>query len=238
MLLLHDIHFSYPNKTVLNGLSLSLDKGEVTVLIGLSGSGKTTLFKLITGHVCPSQGQVLLKEGQVTYMQQEDLLLPWRTVLKNLLLFSELGVDKPECASFLKKAKELLCYLGLKGWEEAYPHELSGGMRQRVSLARALLQDRPILLLDEPFASLDVILREQLYAFLKQWCCERKKTVLMVTHDFRDALALADKILILSEGKITASYRVSEELRTDPYHKDQLLLQIRHELAASMQQSL
>ncbi len=202
MLRLDDVYFTY-DRPILKGVSFKITPGEILALIGTSGSGKTTLFRLITGLIKPDSGTIVCN-GLATYMQQEDLLLPWRTVLQNILLPFELGENS---SLPRKEAFQLLNLVGLKGYDEAYPSELSGGMRQRVSLARALLQNRPLMLLDEPFGSLDVLIREQLYLLLKQM----KKTILLVTHDFRDALELADRILVLSNGQIVGNFTVAKE---------------------------
>ena len=206
MLQIEDLHFSYGPKKILRGLSLEIQTGEIVALIGGSGSGKTTLFRLITGLLIPQLGKI---SGTpfVTYMQQDDLLLPWRNTIDNLLLVNEIGKEKGNLKEdphyFLEK-------VGLVGCEKLYPHELSGGMRSRLSLARALLQGRPLLLLDEPFGSLDVVLREGLYNLVSECCRKEGKGVLLVTHDFRDAIALADRILVLSGGKIALELRVKE----------------------------
>ena len=163
MLSLEDVHFAYESP-ILKGVSFTLEEGEIAALIGTSGSGKTTLFRLITRLLKPSRG-IIGCSVEATYMQQEDLLLPWRTVMQNILLPFELGVNE---GAPIAEARRLLNLVGLEGCADAYPKELSGGMRQRVSLARALLQDRPLMLLDEPFGSLDVLIREQLYLLLKQ----------------------------------------------------------------------
>jgi ABC-type nitrate/sulfonate/bicarbonate transport system ATPase subunit len=216
MLKVEDIYFSFGEKKILQGVSFDVKEGEIIALIGISGSGKTTLFRLITGLISPLKGKIVIRETSLpagalltTYMRQEDLLLPWRTVMGNLLLFTELGKVKAQRPTVLKEAAELLRKVGLEGTEGLYPKELSGGMRQRVALARALLQNRPLMLLDEPFASLDVIMREQLYTLLCDIRNQFKKTIVMVTHDFRDAMALADRILVLAKGKIVGAYSLS-----------------------------
>jgi NitT/TauT family transport system ATP-binding protein len=235
VLYVENLYFSYSGKKILRGVNFSVEEGEIVALIGISGSGKTTLFKLIAGLLPPLSGTIHFR-GIVsadcgiftTYMRQEDLLLPWRTVMGNLLLFSELGkepIKKPAA-----EASALLKRLGLAGYENVYPNELSGGMRQRVSLARALLQNRPLFLLDEPFASLDVILREQLYQLLREIRIQYKKTIIMVTHDFRDAIALADRILILSQGRISNAYEIKKP--GYPIETEQLMHQIRNDLLA------
>lgn len=233
--LVDDLHFAYGEKKILNGISFVAEEGEILVLTGISGSGKTTLFRLMTGLIEPSRGSISiggkpLPEGALltTYMRQEDLLLPWRNVLDNLLLFSELGKQSSKKQTLLAEARKLLKRVGLDGYEEAYPNQLSGGMRQRVALARALLQNRPFILLDEPFASLDVIIREQLYTLLREIRDQFRKTIVMVTHDFRDAMALADQILVLSQGRICATYPVSGA------SYDKLTEQIRTHLATAL----
>jgi NitT/TauT family transport system ATP-binding protein len=234
MLRIEDIHFSYGEKKILQGVTLSATKGEIIALIGVSGSGKTTLFRVITGLIPPLQGKIAingksLPEGALltTYMKQDDLLLPWRTVMGNLLLFSELGKQRAKKAPFLQEATSLLKKMGLENTEGLYPRELSGGMRQRVALARTLLQNRPLMLLDEPFASLDVIMREQLYSLLREIRDHYQKTILMVTHDFRDALALADRILVLANGKISGTYLLDPQ---NKLHSETLIQQIRNQL--------
>ncbi len=164
-------------------------------------------------------------------MRQEDLLLPWRTVLKNVLLCTELGEKKQ--GDFEQKAFEMLKRVGLQNCAHLFPFQLSGGMRQRVSLARALLQERPLLLLDEPFGSLDVVVREQLYALLREIRLQFHKTLFFVTHDFRDAIRLSDRILVLSHGKIESEFRISESIRNDPIENESVTQAIRTALVAS-----
>lgn len=242
MLDINSLHFSYNEKNILNGLSLSVEEGEIVALIGISGSGKTTLFRLITGLIAPTNGRILIKGSEMpqgalltTYMRQEDLLLPWRTVLENLLLFTELGKKREKSRrEFIDEALLLLKGVGLEGREKTYPNELSGGMRQRVSLTRALLQNRPLMLLDEPFASLDVIIREQLYSLMRDIRDRYNKTILMVTHDFRDAMALADRIVILSRGKIADAHLITPDMRHDPVASNGLIQKIRAQLLAAL----
>lgn len=218
MLYLKDVHFAFGERRVLRGVSFRVGRGEIVSLIGISGSGKTTLFRLITGALPPHGGQIEIEGSgpeEITYMRQEDLLLPWRTVLDNMLLFTELGGEKRAPRERLRQeALALLQRFGMEGCEEMYPEALSGGMRQRVSLARALLQKRPFLLLDEPFGSLDLLLREELYTLLKQIRDKEGKTLLLVTHDFRDALTLSDRILVLREGSIAGELVLGKERNT------------------------
>lgn len=241
MLDIQSISFSFGNTPLINELSLSADEGEIVALIGISGSGKTTLFRLIAGLLQPQKGKITI-QGQTisqgsfltTYMHQEDMLLPWRTVLGNLLLFTELGKKKKIDKVHLKKeALILLKQVGLPDIADVYPNKLSGGMRQRIALARSLLQNRPLMLLDEPFASLDVIMREQLYVLMRQMRDQYKKTMVMVTHDFRDAIALADRVLILSRGKISEKYVVTQKIKDNPKEIHNLMQHMRSELEKS-----
>jgi len=202
MIELQDVEFSYEREKILKNVTFSISRGEIIALIGLSGSGKTTLFRLMAGIEKADKGTIRGADCEtISYMQQEDLLLPWRSILSNLLLVDELG-RRPHNPKIAQRARRLLKAVGLEGYEEAMPHEISGGMRQRVSLVRALLQERPILLLDEPFGPLDVIVREELYLLLRSIREDYDKTIIMVTHDFRDAIALADRILVLANGEI------------------------------------
>lgn len=217
MLHCEDIKFDYQNRPLLNGVSFSLKQGEIATLVGSSGAGKTSLFQIVTALLKPLSGSITINGKSlpsgalfVSYMMQQDLLLPWRTVLDNLLLIGELG-KKPLHSAIKDEALELLKLMGLESAQTLFPHQLSQGMRQRVSLARALLQKRPLLLLDEPFSALDVKLREQMYQLLKAINEKLKTTILLITHDFHDALTLSDRILSLKGGKIVKDWYVKDK---------------------------
>ena len=223
MLKINQVSLSFKNYSVLENFSLNLKKGEIATLIGASGSGKTTLLKVIAGLLHPCKGELLISDTSppqayqhVAYMMQDDLLLPWRNILSNLMLVGELGTCQRPQTLLKKEAHDYLFQMGLQGWEEAYPDQMSGGMRQRVSLTRAMMQKRPLLLLDEPFASLDVSLREKMYRILQEIRQQHGMTILMVTHDFRDALALSDRIFLLSDKHITHEWHIKVETRKDP----------------------
>ncbi len=240
MLVLDQIQFKYSNRNILDDVSFSLKKGEIGTLIGSSGSGKTTLFKILTGLLKPSSGNLSIAQNEigkhdhpVACMMQEDLLLPWRTILKNLTLLSELGKKPFYNDELINEAKIILEEMGLSHCEKLFPHELSLGMKQRISLARALLQKRPVLLLDEPFASLDVALREQMYVLLREIQKKCQTTMLMVTHDFRDALSLSDHIFFLSEGRIKKKWEISDRLRNDPSASGIFLNELRQAMILS-----
>lgn len=225
-----NLSFSFGEQKILNNLSLELQQGEIVTLLGWSGSGKTTLFKILTGIFTPEQGSIVFSKdpkNSISYMSQEDLLLPWRTVLGNLLLVTELGDSGLSHPFFINEAQKLLSEMGLEHCTDLYPDQLSGGMRQRVSLARALLQKRPLLFLDEPFGSLDVVLREQIYALLRNIKDEFDCTIMMVTHDFHDAICLSDRILFMHHGSIQKAWEIDNAVRED---SGKVITDIRHEL--------
>ena len=237
MLLIDQISFSYEKTSLLHDVSFSMASGEIVTLIGASGSGKTTLFKLVTGLEIPQKGLITIGSQQqpaahaeVAYMMQEDLLLPWRSILSNLILPSELGKHKQSREVVEAEALELLKEMELSHCAEMFPEQLSSGMRQRVSLARALMQRRPLLLLDEPFSALDVALREHMYDILRGINKRYGTTILMVTHDFRDALSLSDRILLMSQGTIAHEWQVPDAKREDPYFIGLLLEEMRKKI--------
>ena len=193
-------------------VSLSVPDGEFAALVGSSGCGKTTLLNLIAGLDDHDSGQIRV-DGQTPsaeerlerfgYMPQEDLLFPWRTVLENVSLGLEIqGIDKRQARA---RAAELFPQFGLAGFEHRRPHELSGGMRQRASFLRTYLLGRPFLLLDEPFGALDAITRGQLQSWLAETWNRIGGSALLVTHDPHEAIALSDRVYVMSPrpGRIT-----------------------------------
>jgi NitT/TauT family transport system ATP-binding protein len=229
-----DLSFYYEGQWLLKNLSFQIKKGEIATLIGASGSGKTTLFKLVTGILKPHKGSISVAgqtvskgHGNVAYMMQEDLLLPWRTALNNLILISELGKVTKSKESALAQAKQLLQEMEMSQCADLFPHQLSGGMRQRVSLARALMHKKPLLLLDEPFNALDVILREQMYVLLRNMRKKLQTTILLVTHDFRDALSLSDHIFLLKNSCISREWHITDDMRNDPHESVRVLNEMR-----------
>jgi len=184
--------------------SFSVEAGQFVSIIGPSGCGKSTLFNIIAGLLLPSGGEVcsdgrsiLGRAGYVGYMLQKDMLLPWRTILDNVILGLE--IRKVPKGQAVARALPLIERYGLKGFERHYPHELSGGMRQRAALLRTLLYDRDILLLDEPFGALDAQTRLDMQNWLLSIWQDVKKTVLFVTHDIDEALYLSDRVYVFSE---------------------------------------
>jgi NitT/TauT family transport system ATP-binding protein len=199
----------------LEGVSLQVGAGEFLCIVGPSGCGKSTLLRVLGGLVRPTSGRVYLggelltaPRRQIGFVFQKANLMPWRTVLRNVTLPLEVKGLKAEEAG--QQARELLKLVGLEGFENAYPHELSGGMEQRVAIARALIHDPAILLLDEPFGSLDALTRENMNLELLRIWQAKRKTVVMVTHSIQEALFLADRILVMSSrpGRIEATVAV------------------------------
>lgn len=197
---LQQVTKQYNSKTVLQNLSLHVDEGEFVTLVGPSGSGKSTIFNIVAGLEDISAGTVNIAHP-IGYMQQKDLLLPWKTVLENVVLPLDLqGKSKSESR---EKALQLLSKVDLVGYEHKYPHELSGGMRQRVNFLRTFLTSQQILLLDEPFGALDSMTK----ANMQQWLLSIKEefnlTVLFITHDIEEAVLLSDRIYVLSPRQYT-----------------------------------
>lgn len=186
----------------LGSISFDVKPEEFISIVGPSGCGKTTLMRIIAGLLPQTSGEIVVDKGefdphtQVGFVFQKALLLDWRRVLDNVLLPIEiLRLDKKK---YIPRAMELLELVGLKGFERCYPNELSGGMQQRVSIARALIHDPKLILMDEPFGALDAITREKMnFELLRIWA-EAKKTVLFVTHEINEAVFLSDRVIVLS----------------------------------------
>ena len=179
----------------LDGLDLAVREGEIVALVGPSGCGKSTLLELIAGLQQPTGGAVEARAPSA-YMPQRDLLLPWRDAVGNAALALEsAGIPRREAR---RRAAPLFERMGLGRFENARPHELSGGMRQRVAFLRTLLSERPLLLLDEPFGALDAITRTSMQDWLAGALQSEPRTVLLVTHDVTEALLLADRLVVLS----------------------------------------
>jgi putative hydroxymethylpyrimidine transport system ATP-binding protein len=193
---------AYGDLPVLDGVSLTVASGEFVALVGPSGCGKSTLFDVVAGLEPADGGRVLVDGAEATgrtdafaYMPQQDLLFPWRTVLDNTTLGLEVAGMRRRAAR--ERARPLFAAFGLAGFEGARPGELSGGMRQRAALLRTVVQDRPVLLLDEPFGSLDALTRTQMQVWLSRMRARFGWTVLLVTHDVREAVLLADRVAVL-----------------------------------------
>src|SRR5499425_2020965 len=202
----------------IEGMTLGVAPGEFIAVVGPSGCGKSTLMKVVTGLWPPTAGTVVVDGREVAgplsivgMAFQNPTLLPWRKTLGNVML--PLEIVQPHCArlrgerpTYVAKARDLLGLVGLKGFEDRFPWELSGGMQQRASLCRALIHDPSLLMLDEPFAALDMFTREELWVALQDVWLARRPTVILVTHDLREAVFLADRVLVMSArpGRIVA----------------------------------
>ncbi len=225
---------------VLDALNFSVDEGEFVALLGPSGCGKSTLFNIISGILAPDTGGIYLNgeqicgnTGRFAYMQQKDLLLPWRTVLRNVLVGPEIQQEPLDTAK--EKAQQRLAQLGLGGFENSYPVQLSGGMRQRVALVRTLLFQKEILLLDEPFGALDAMTRTVMQSILLDVWTEGRQTVLLITHDVEEALLLADKIYVLTARPATLKAEMPVRLPRPRNITDASLIQLKKELLALLQ---
>lgn len=200
LLSIENVSKRFGENQVIRGLSLDVKAGEFVSILGPSGSGKSTIFNLIGGLLTPDEGTIRLqnesiigKRGSISYMPQAPSLLPWRTIQQNVLLGQELQGDINR-----DKAIEMIEKAGLKENIHSYPHELSGGMKQRVAFIRALLSPQPIILLDEPFSALDELTRLDMQKWLLNIWDSHKPTILFVTHNIEEALFLSDRILVLS----------------------------------------
>ena len=178
----------------LEAMELTVARGEIVALVGPSGCGKSTLLELLAGLQKPDAGSVTAEPA--AYMPQRDSLLPWRSALANAAFALECGGMRAREAR--ERARPLFERFDLAGFEDARPAELSGGMRQRVALARTFLSGRGLLLLDEPFASLDAITRSSLQEWLADALCAEPRTVVLVTHDVQEAIYLADRVAVMS----------------------------------------
>lgn len=202
---------------VLRDVDLDAAAGEFVSVIGPSGCGKSTLFSLIAGLELPDAGTLTLDDRPldptahpVAYMPQKDLLLPWRSVLRNVTLpLQVMGVEKGAARA---KAAALFGLFGLEGFEDAYPFTLSGGMRQRAALMRTVIQERPLMLLDEPFGALDSLTRSDMQDFLLDVWRRFRPTVLFITHDIREAIYLSDRIYVLTARPARVRMVVTVEL--------------------------
>jgi NitT/TauT family transport system ATP-binding protein len=206
-LVVDNVSMAYPTERgampVLRDIDLSLAEGEFVSIVGPSGCGKSTLLKLISGLEKPVEGEIVLDGARVDdppkgvgFMFQRDALLPWATVAENIDIGHDLaGVSKSERAD---RVAELICLLGLSGFDKHYPAALSGGMRQRVSLGRLLAYGPQLYLMDEPFGALDAQTKLQMAQELLRIWTTHKKSVVFVTHDIEEAVALSDRVIIMS----------------------------------------
>jgi NitT/TauT family transport system ATP-binding protein len=213
---LEDVTLSFGAVPVFRRLSLEVDHGEFVAVVGPSGCGKTTLLNLLSKFIKPETGRVECA-GRVRMVYQHDSLFPWLTVAENISLGLRHLRDDAERAQQLRAMIRLI---GLEEFANHYPHQLSGGMRQRVELARALVGDTDILLLDEPFSSLDYLTRLRMRNELARMLDQLPRTVVLVTHDIEESAQLADRIVVLSErpARICCEFRLNIERPREPTH--------------------
>ncbi|MBL8591285.1 MAG: ABC transporter ATP-binding protein [Devosia sp.] len=205
---------TFGNLPVLGDLSLSVGRGEFVAILGPSGSGKSTIFKLLTGALSPDAGAILFDgvplndRRPFAFMPQRDALMEWRRILDNTTLGLEVqGIGR---AAARRRVAPLFAEFGLAGFEQHYPAQLSGGMRQRAALLRTVVQDKDMLLLDEPFGALDALTRADMQRWLETMWSRHGWTTLLVTHDVREAVLLSDRIYVLSArpGRVIAEVAV------------------------------
>jgi NitT/TauT family transport system ATP-binding protein len=243
------VSLSYPGKTgavlALDRIDLTARLGEFVAVVGPSGCGKSTLLKLVAGLLPVTTGTVRVDGAvvrgpsqSVGVVFQSPLLMPWRSVLENILLPIEIRGGRT--SHYAAAARALIELVGLCGFADRHPHELSGGMQQRVGLCRALVTDPPLLLMDEPFGALDAMTREQMNAELQRIWMERRKTVLLITHSIAEAVYLADRVLVMSPrpGRIVAEIAITLPrprglAMTESIEFAQLANQVRRALNAS-----
>lgn len=213
---------------MLDDLSLSVPKDGFTAIVGPSGCGKSTVTRLVAGLMKPDFGQVWLKDELVTSPRdivgmafQNPVLLEWRSILKNVMLPLEIVPNTLSSSAREERARDLLALVGLAGFEDKKPSELSGGMRQRASLCRALVHRPEVLILDEPFGALDAFTREDLWQTMHRLRAQEPFTGVLITHDLREAIFLADEVVVLSGRPATAQFR-QKMTHKGPRNIDQL----------------
>lgn len=221
--------FKNYDKSVLADISIEVEDGEFISILGPSGSGKSTILRLASKLISPSRGEITYKNNKppsIGFVFQDATLMPWRNVLDNIILPLELNGVRRNISK--KKAAEWIKKVGLEGKENSFPGELSGGQKMRVSLARSMVRDCNLLLLDEPFAALDEITRRKLEEdLLKIWMRE-KFTVLLVTHSVSEAVYLSERVIVLSggPGKIISDKKIFKENFDQDFRNSQQLLDL------------
>ncbi|MDD6389940.1 MAG: ABC transporter ATP-binding protein [Firmicutes bacterium] len=213
-----NIQKSFDGKKIIDGINITLKKGEIVSLLGVSGSGKTTLFNVLSGLLVPEEGSVLLddeditgKPGRISYMLQKDLLFDHKKIIDNVSLPLVIkGMNRKEARA---KADPLFTEFGLEGSQNRYPAQLSGGMRQRAALLRTYLASEGVALLDEPFSALDTITKASVHRWYLDVMERIDLSTLFITHDIDEAILLSDRIYILSgrPGRITAEVVIEEK---------------------------
>lgn len=221
-----DLTRRFGERTVLHSVSLEIEAGQFVALLGRSGSGKTTLLRAIAelDHDVAGSGE-LEAPDKISVVFQDSRLLPWRRVLDNVVLGAQ-GDNVPE------RGRAALAEVGLAGRERAWPNELSGGEAQRAALARSLVWDPDLLLADEPFGALDALTRIKMHGLLRELCLRHQPAVLLVTHDVDEAVVLADRVLVLQDGRIGLD--LSIELPHPRSYRDRRLAECREQLLMAL----
>ncbi|GAC44215.1 ABC transporter ATP-binding protein [Paenibacillus popilliae] len=250
---LEQVDMSYPGTKirgegrlqVLDQVSLQVKQGRFVSIIGPSGSGKSTLFHLIGGLLRPDGGHIRMNGqevagllGHVSYMPQQPALFPWRTVEQNVMLAQEIsGRPKKEARA---AARQWLAKIGLSGYERAYPHELSGGMQQRVAFLRALMSPHELMLLDEPFSALDALTRSAMQRWLTGLWEQHRRSVLFITHSIEEALLLSDTIYVFSSRPARVLREVDVPFprpRHESLAGEEAFLRLKQELSGLLQEA-
>ena len=217
-LLINNIYKSFHDTDVLNNISMRLCEKEFVSIIGPSGCGKSTIFNIISGLILPDSGSIFLDKklitgmiGRVSYMHQKDLLLPWKKIIDNVSLALIIKGSKRHEAR--QAAKEYFDVFGLAGFEYKYPHQLSGGMRQRAAFLRTYLFSKDVMLLDEPFGGLDTITKSKMHYWLQDVLNNLNTSVLFITHDIEESILLSDRIYIFSDRPANIKEEVLIDLK-------------------------
>jgi NitT/TauT family transport system ATP-binding protein len=230
ILTIQNLSAVFPNENgglhALDSITFDVHPREFVCVLGPSGAGKTTLLRILAGLITPTSGSFKFGRGEqpsIGMVFQQSNLMPWRTVFENIQL--PLEVKNVDDATARVQVQEMIELVGLQGFEDSLPRDISGGMAQRVAIARALIHDPDLLLLDEPFASLDAMTRERMWTELSRIWQMRRKTVIMVTHSINESLFLADRVLVLTQrpGKIKMDMAVdlprprNDDIRYTPH---------------------
>ncbi|MCT4618310.1 MAG: ABC transporter ATP-binding protein [Marinisporobacter sp.] len=224
---MNKIEKAFGKVMVLKDFSLEVNKEEILCIIGPSGCGKSTMLNMISGNLIPSKGELVNKSKNISYVFQEDRLLPWKSVYENIHIVNRRNTKD--------QIKALIERVGLEGFENYYPVNLSGGMRQRCSIARAFNYEADLLLMDEPFKSLDYNLRFTMIEHLLNLWEMKRNSIVFVTHEIDEALLLGDRILVLSNRptKVIKEFKI-KKLKRERNLKDETLMKIRTEIVDAL----